>query len=37
MLKDRGEPVAPWRCIVKYVPGAQNCGGPNNKMGKMYQ
>ena len=21
MLKDRGEPIPPWRCIVKYAPG----------------
>ena len=26
MLKDRGEPVALWQCIVKYVPGAWKCG-----------
>ena len=30
MLKDRAEPVAPWQCIVKYAPGAWNCGGPND-------
>ena len=29
MLKDRADPVAPLRCIVKYAPGAWNCGGPN--------
>ena len=30
MLKDRGEPVAPWRCVLKYAPRAWNCGGPNS-------
>ena len=29
MLKDRGEPVAPWRCSMKYAPGVWNCGAPN--------
>ena len=29
MLKNTGEPGAPWRCSVKYVPKAWNCGVPN--------
>ena len=29
MLKDNGEPVAPWRCGLKYAPGECNCDAPN--------
>ena len=29
MLKDRGEPVAPWQCGLKYAPVGWNCGAPN--------
>ena len=29
MLKDRPETFAPLWCIVKYAPGAWNCGAPN--------
>ena len=28
-MLNRGEPVAPWRCRMKYAPGAWNCGAPN--------
>ena len=27
--KDRGEPVALWRCGLKHAPGEWNCGVPN--------
>ena len=30
MLKDRGEPVAPWQCRMKYAPGAWNCDAQNS-------
>ena len=34
MLKDRGEPVAPWQRSVKYAHGAWNCGAPNRAVNK---
>ena len=36
MLKDRGEPVAPWQRSVKYAHGACNCGAPNGLVNNMY-
>ena len=28
MLKDRGEPVATWQCILKYAARLENCHAP---------